>query len=210
LVLANDSVYGPLFSLSEMWESFHGADVYGSIESLERFPHLQSFFLAFDLNDRTRPFLDEFWSDFRYVVPKYRLVVKYELGLSARAQRAGLRIKPYISADSIKQAQSRTPQHQWSHLFERTDINNSLYFYDGLIEHLRFPFLKTVLPRSRSPQHESLTTLRQFVEQKTSYPYAFIQSNVDRLNGGAAAIRNRPAIAARSYEAGDSAQNVAS
>src|ERR1700733_8292339 len=64
LVITNDSVYGPLFPIEEMWSSFHDADMYGAIESVVQGPHLQSFFLAWDLNARTRRFLNDFWNGF--------------------------------------------------------------------------------------------------------------------------------------------------
>ena len=181
LVLANDSVFGPLFPLEEMWRSFHGADMYGSIESHELAPHLQSFFLAWDLNSRTRPFLDDFWDGFRYIVYKNVLIKKYELGLSARARREGLRIKPFLSAAAVARARELTPGHQWSHKFSGPPINNTLYYWDGLIEQLRYPFLKAAVPRQRWPEHDTLDHLREFVEQRTTYPYELLQHNLDRL-----------------------------
>jgi lipopolysaccharide biosynthesis protein len=181
LVLANDSVYGPLFPLEEMFESFEGADMYGSIESHEIKPHLQSFFLAFDLNSRTRPFLNDFWDRFKYVVDKQALIRKYEFGLTARARKAGLRIKPYVAVGAIDGAYALAPGHQWSERFSGPPINNTLYFYDGLIEHLRFPFIKAVLPRAKSPHHHSLEHLDDFIGRTTNYPYALIQGNVNRL-----------------------------
>ena len=114
LVLANDSVYGPLFPLDEMWSSFEGADMYGAIECLERGQHLQSFFLAWDLNSRTRPFLNDFWNGFQYVVDKDILIRRHEIGLSKRARNAGLSIKPFVSAASIESACRRVPAHQWA------------------------------------------------------------------------------------------------
>jgi lipopolysaccharide biosynthesis protein len=181
LVLANDSVYGPLFPLEEMWDSFDGADMYGCIESGEVKPHLQSFFLAFDLNSRTRPFLDDFWQDFRYIVDKWRLVKKYEIGLSTRARRAGLRIKPYVSVGDVRRTLALAPHHQWREKLAGPPTNYPMYFYDGLIEHLRFPFLKTSLPRCRFPQHDSLDHLREFIEDRTSYPYGLIQAHLNRV-----------------------------
>jgi len=62
-----------------MWSSFHGADMYGAIENSQMVPHLQSFFVAWDLNSRTRPFLNDFWNDFRYVVHKSTLIWRYEI-----------------------------------------------------------------------------------------------------------------------------------
>lgn len=186
LVLANDSVYGPLYPIEEMWNTFRDADMYGAIESEEQGLHLQSFFLVWDLNPRTRRFLNRFWNRFHYIVDKNTLVQKYEIGLSRRARKAGLRIKPFLSAATIKAAYEQSSAHQWADKFDGEPFNNTLYFWDGLIEHLRFPFLKTVLPRRNSPWHDSMAELQNFLEQHTAYPYALIQSNLDRLGCGAA------------------------
>ncbi|WP_188112738.1 rhamnan synthesis F family protein [Mycobacterium simiae] len=184
-VVANDSVYGPLFPLEEMWNTFHGADMYGAIESKEQLgSHLQSFFLAWDLNARTRPFLNDFWSRFQYVVDKRILILRYEIGISRRARNAGLRLKPYVSAATIKQTYGLAPEHQWAIRFTGPPLNNTIYFWDGLIEHLRFPFLKTILPRYNTPWHHSMPYLQDFIEQHTDYPYELIESNVDRLGCG--------------------------
>ena len=77
-----------------------------------------------------------------------------------------------------------SPAHQWVSSFSGPPINNTLYFWDGLIEHLRFPFLKTSLPRHNKPWHDSIAHLRDFIEEHTPYPYGLIQSNVDRLGCG--------------------------
>lgn len=197
-VVANDSVYGPLFPLEEMWSSFHDADMYGAIESAELLsPHLQSFFLAWDLNARTRPFLNDFWDGFQYIVHKRVLIWRYEVGLSRRARKAGLRLRPFASAAAIKATYGCSPEHQWASRFS-VPLNNTIYFWDGLIEHLRYPFLKTILPRYNTPWHESMANLRDFIEEHTTYPYELIQSNVDRLGCGerAWARPGRPAVLA--------------
>jgi lipopolysaccharide biosynthesis protein len=179
-VIANDSVFGPLFPLEEMWSSFHDADMYGAIESTQMVPHLQSFFLAWDLNSRTRPFLDDFWNEFQYVVHKGTLIWRYEIGLSRRARKAGLSVKPFVSATTINTTYARSSTHLWAS--RRSGRNNgTLYFWDGLIEDFRFPFLKTILPRHNKPWQVSMAHLRDVIEQHTRYPYRLIQSNVDRL-----------------------------
>lgn len=184
LVLANDSVFGPLFPIEEMWHSFQDADLYGAIESAELHPHLQSFFLVWELNSRTRRFLEDFWGGFQYIIDKHALIQKYEIGLSTRARKAGLTIKPFISTAAVNAAYRFSPTHQWASRFSGPPINNTLYFWDGLIEHLRFPFLKAVLPRYNEPRHNSMADLRGFVEKNTTYPYSLIQSNLDRLRRG--------------------------
>ncbi len=184
LVLANDSVFGPLFPIEEMWSSFRDADMYGAIESAEFGVHLQSFFLAWDLNSRTRPFLSDFWNGFQYIVDKVNIVDQYEIGLSRRAHEAGLTLKPFVSVADIRAAYGRSPDHQWAGKFSGEPFNHTLFFWDGLIEHFRFPFLKASLPRYNDPWHDSMARLRDFIEQHTDYPYELIQSNVDRLGCG--------------------------
>lgn len=187
LVIANDSVYGPLFPIEEMWSSFHDADMYGAIESVVQGSHLQSFFLAWDLNERTRFFLNDFWDGFQYVVDKQLLIRRYEVGISTRARKAGLTLKPFLSADGVRAAYGLSPAHERSRMLSRRrSINNSIYFWDGLIEHLRFPFLKASLPRYNAPWQDSVTNVREFIQQHTAYPYELIQSNVDRLGLGEA------------------------
>lgn len=181
-VMANDSVYGPLFPIEEMWSSFRDADMYGAIENTQMVPHLQSFLLAWDLNSRTRPFLDEFWNDFHYVVHKGTLIWRYEVGLSERARKAGLRVKPFVSADTIRTIYRSSSAQRWgSERFARN--NGTLYQWDGLITDLRFPFLKTVLARRDKRWRVSMAHLRHVVEH-TPYPYGLIQSNLDRLGCG--------------------------
>lgn len=178
-VIANDSVFGPLFPLEEMWSSFHGADMYGAIENTQMFSHLQSFFLAWDLNSRTRPFLNDLWDEFRYTAHKNTLIWRYEVGLSRRARKAGLSVQPFVSAAAIRTAGGLS-SHPWDN--NRSGRNNgTLYFWEGLIRDFRFPFLKVAVVRDKR-RHESMTHLRDVIEQHTPYPYQLIQSNVERLS----------------------------
>ena len=180
LVIANDSVFGPLFPIEEMWSSFHDADMYGAIENTQIDPHLQSFFLAWDLNSRSRPFIEDFWNDFQYVVHKGSLIWRSEVGLSRRARKEGLSVKPFVSAATIQKTYGSSSAYPWASI--RSGRNNgTLYFWDGLIEDFRFPFLKKVLLRSDKPWCESMAHLRDVIEQHTLYPYGLIESNVDRL-----------------------------
>jgi hypothetical protein len=158
LVIANDSVFGPLFPIEEMWSWFHDADMYRAIENAQNVPHLQSFFLAWDLNSRTRRFLNDFWNDFQYVVHKGTLIWRYEIGLSKRARKAGLSVKPFVSAATIKSTYGRSSARPWASRFSGRN-NGTLYFWDGLIEDFRFPFLKTIVPRYNKPWHDSMAHL---------------------------------------------------
>ncbi|WP_158085869.1 rhamnan synthesis F family protein [Mycobacterium arosiense] len=179
-IIVNDSVFGPLFPLEEMWDSFRGADMYGAIENTQMAPHLQAFLVTWELNSRTRPFLNDFWNDFHYVVHKGALIWRYEVGLSRRARKAGLTIKPFVSATAIKTAYGHSSSPPW--IGGRSARNNgTLHFWNGLIDDFRFPFLKANLARYDMPWHATMAQLRDVIEQRTPYPYQLIQSNVDRV-----------------------------
>lgn len=161
LVLVNDSVYGPLFPLEDMWNSFHSADMYGAIESTEHMPHLQSWFLAWDLNPKTRLFLNKFWSGFRHVRNKGELIWRYEIGLSMRARNAGLTIKPFVSAAAAEKSAGSCP-------------NKTIEWWDGLIEEFRFPYVKRLV---------ALRQPRRLADaiRATGYPFELIECHRDRL-----------------------------
>jgi lipopolysaccharide biosynthesis protein len=180
-VIANDSVFGPLFPLEDMWNSFQGADMYGAIENTQLVPHLQSFFLAWDLNSRTRPFLNDFWSEFSYVVHKSTIIWRYEIGLSRRAHKAGLSLKPYVSAAAIATTYGRSSAPRWAGA--RTARNNAtLYLWDGLVKDFRFPFLKAVLLQHKRAWRSSMPHLRDVIERHTGYPFGLIESNLERVS----------------------------
>ena len=183
LILANDSVYGPLFPLSEMFESFTGADMYGMTESNESANHLQSYLLAWDLNDRTRPFLHAFWDRFRYVVRKQDLIDRYELGISRQARAAGLRLKAYAPDAAVRAALASHPKHQHMQEVAGRSVNNTLYLWDILIEDLRCPLLKTDLPRRNRYNSRKITTLSAELRQHTNYDPGLIERHLRRLAG---------------------------
>ena len=118
--------------------------------------------------------------DFQYVVHKGTVIWRYEVGLSRRARRAGLSIKPFVSAAAIRTTYGSSSAHRWAGRCSGR-YNGTLFFWDGLIEDFRFPFLKTIVPRTKKPWHASMAHLRDVIEQHTTYPYRLIQSNVDRV-----------------------------
>jgi lipopolysaccharide biosynthesis protein len=185
-VLANDSVYGPLFPLSEMFGAFTGADMYGVTESNERGNHLQSYFLAWDLNQKTCSFLDSFWEDFRYVVLKQDLIDRYEIGISQRARAHGLQVKAYVSDTAVRAAVLQRDNHQFRQAISHRNFNNTLYFWDVLIEDFRCPFLKTDLPRRNRYCSQKIRDLSAELRKWTTYSPVLIEKNLERLG-----IQNR-------------------
>lgn len=138
LVLANDSVYGPLFDLREVFGAMARTDaqLWGITDNYQIAYHLQSYFLVFEKPLINSGFVQSFWNDFRFHWSKNRIIRKYEVGLSRRALKHGIPIRALIPATK-GDARNRT-----------------LLNWDSLIEAHRMPFLKTdcmKLNRSHSP-----------------------------------------------------------
>lgn len=93
VVLANDSVYGPLRPLHEMLArvDFAKADIWGATESWQRRYHLQSYFLVINRAAMTSKAWHDFWSTVRPVRSKHWVVTRYEVGLTQKLLGAGLR-----------------------------------------------------------------------------------------------------------------------
>jgi len=183
-ILANDSVYGPLFPLSEMFDTFTGADMYGVTESNERGNHLQSYFLLWDLNQKTRAFIQSFWTDFRYPVLKQDLIDRYEIGISQQARAHGLQQKAYAPDAAVREAAARRKNHQHLQEIGNRNVNNSLYLWDVLMEDLRCPFLKTDLPRNNRYNSSKIRNLSGELRKWTDYNPALIERNLERLGFG--------------------------
>jgi len=93
LLIANDSVYGPLHPLADIQarQNFVTADVWSMTDSWQHRFHLQSYFVAFGpMALCSRAFLD-FWRGVRNLRSKWAAVRFYELRMTQHYQRAGLR-----------------------------------------------------------------------------------------------------------------------
>jgi hypothetical protein len=102
VILANDSVFGPLTSLQDVLDrvDYSKADIWGLTESWQWRYHLQSFFLAFGPAALRAPAFGKFWQTVRPVPAKPYIVRTYEIGVTQAMLKGGLScaaIWPYES-----------------------------------------------------------------------------------------------------------------
>ena len=92
ILLANDSVFGPLSPLAPIFGSMmsRGADVWGMVESRESGWHLQSWFLCFKAAAFARPEISRVLALPYRDMSKTEIVLHGELGLGAAIRAAGL------------------------------------------------------------------------------------------------------------------------
>jgi hypothetical protein len=110
LLIANDSVYGPLRPLGPVLAQldFDQSDLWSATDSWQHRFHLQSFFVAFGPTALRHDAFVEFWGSVRNVRSKWWVVTQYELGLSRAFISQGLRCRalwPYTGAiDGLRRA----------------------------------------------------------------------------------------------------------
>ena len=93
LLLANDSVYGPIGSLKNTLErlTHTAADFYGMVESIENAPHLQSWFLFFEPWVVRDPIFASTLEQPFSSMTKGQIIENGEVGFSRRLTKAGYR-----------------------------------------------------------------------------------------------------------------------
>jgi lipopolysaccharide biosynthesis protein len=93
IILANDSVFGPLAPLQGLLQklTYETADIWGLTESWQTRYHLQSFFLAFGPAALRAEAFGKFWRKVRPVPSKAYVVKTYEVGITQAMLKAGLR-----------------------------------------------------------------------------------------------------------------------
>lgn len=114
LVVANDSVYGPLRPLAPLFDrmDFAAADVWSMTDSWQLRFHLQSYLVAFGPAALRHPAFGRFWSGVRDLRSKEAVIRRYEVGMTQAFLDAGLRcgaLWPYVETLSAFHAGRDAP-----------------------------------------------------------------------------------------------------
>ncbi|OJY71021.1 MAG: hypothetical protein BGP12_07540 [Rhodospirillales bacterium 70-18] len=201
VVIANDSVYGPLCPLDTVLAraDFGTADLWGATESWQRRYHLQSFFLVAGRAAMTSKAWHEFWSGVRPVLSKHWVVSRYEVGLTQRLLRAGLRcaaIWPYqdvvgtidaglLSGDTaaadpfvnVRRIHASRIRHA---AVERMPLNPTAELWRQLLE-LGFPFIKRELLRDNPAKVLDIADWRDVVRARFGADIGSIERDLQRV-----------------------------
>lgn len=164
LILANDSVYGPIYPLKEIFSTMSSKKLsfWGITSTSETKYHIQSYFLVFDKGAVQSEAFTKFWKAFRFYRCKSMIIEKYEIGLTTWARQFDWTIGAYVEHSQI------TPR----------DINPMLFFWDSLIENYRCPFLKTEVLRLNRAQMKTVSNWRKIIESHSTYDTNLISDNL--------------------------------
>ncbi|PTR16608.1 rhamnan synthesis protein F [Nitrosospira sp. Nsp2] len=166
LLLANDSVLGPLFSIRDIIARFARceADVVGMTESFHFHPHLQSYFIYCKKNVILSEEFVRFFREVDTLELKIAIIRKYEVGFS-RLLGARFRLSALYGLETVL---ARFDYHQrpvrW--------IEPTFHLWKPLITELKFPFLKKSVLKRRGVSLEELGAV--LAESGSSYDLAML------------------------------------
>jgi rhamnosyltransferase len=104
LILANDSVFGPIFPLDEMFNQMEkkNLDVWGVTDCIYPSYHLQSYFLAFNSPKNAHQYLTNFLNQTCTKVSKRKELISHcEVGLSQDLLKKNYLLGAYCQAEEI-------------------------------------------------------------------------------------------------------------
>lgn len=161
LLLANDSVLGPLFSIRKIITRLENndADIIGMTDSLHFYPHLQSYFLYCKKSVMVSEEFTDFFSRVEVLGFKMAIVRKYEVGFSQLLARR-FKLSALYSLESILNRIHYTDRPKnW--------IDATVYLWKPLIIEFKFPFLKKNLLIKRGVSIEEISEV--FAESSANY-----------------------------------------
>ncbi|MBR0904599.1 rhamnan synthesis F family protein [Bradyrhizobium liaoningense] len=165
ILLANDSVYGPMRSLASIFETMERkpCDFWGITESLEVEWHLQSYFLLFTRAAVRAPVFKQFWENVTAISDKTELIHRYEVPLGRIFAETGLRPGALVGLDSLTREVCNPTLSMWREILVKTES----------------PFIKVQLLRD-NPLHTNIEGWQDIARQ-LGYDPKLISQHLDRV-----------------------------
>ena len=154
LLLANDSVLGPLFSIRNIINEIENcnADVVGMTDSFLYYPHLQSYFIFCKKSVILSEEFTRFFNQVSETNLKIAIIRKYEVGFSRSLRHRFRLLALYGVENALTRARDVERPKNW--------IDPTVNLWKLLITELGFPFLKkSILTRKGISIHEISTVL---------------------------------------------------
>ena len=178
LVLANDSVIGPVNSLKDMFDTMSDSkfNIWGVTDNYEINYHAQSYFLCFDNEILKSTFLSEFMSGIKVLQDKQMVINEYEIGLSQSALNRGFSVGAYCMYDNVVE-HIKSDGHRYKDLISKGKINTTLWLGDVLLTVFKSPFVKMELFRD-NPHSVDLSCCIEYIDTKSDFPVDYIKDYI--------------------------------
>lgn len=147
LLLANDSVYGPIGDLGDFFKYSENSekDMIGMTNSHQYGNHLQSYFILCKEKLCTHTLFDHFWSNFYYQSEKDEIIYKNEIGFSLFFNRYGFKSAALYDYEDLKSDTIENKKPGYHLLVKEMHVNPTHQFIHLLLDKYNFPFVKIEL-----------------------------------------------------------------
>ena len=189
LLLANDSVYGPLFPLLDVFEDMgsRSLDFWGITDSIECEYHVQSYFVVFEEGFLNNPAFSQFWDQYEFEQDKRKVIDNFEIGLTATAIKLGFRVGALCSYFDVRRqalALMDRPQGtgRTTAQCKLTPVNSSHFFWRALVQYHRCPLLKIELLRDNPSRIDDVHLWEEVIRDNSNFNPSLISSHLSRIN----------------------------
>ena len=162
LLLCNDSIYGPLCNLNQVYQKMENFDIWSLTDSFEIAHHLQSYFVYYNTKAFKSITFKNFWDNFQIFEDKFTLINECEIGYSeALLQDSTLKVGVYYPSKNI------------------TNLNITHYYWKKLVKE-HFPFVKIELLKV-NPLGLDISDWKKTIVDSSSYPVSLIEKHLERV-----------------------------
>jgi lipopolysaccharide biosynthesis protein len=207
LIICNDSVYGPLFSLKEVFKTMEDreCDFWGITGSHQWAYHVQSYFVVFKKSVFSSPVFSKFFEGIADRKNKLDIISQYEVGLSQKLIKNGFKADTYVQyvpsfwkqlkyltlSRFIKYLKWMFPTPQ-KELFTNLSINLTHFYWREIISQNRMPFVKVELLRD-NPKKVNIANYDLFIKKHSDYDLTYISRHLHRgINNDTSRLETRP------------------
>ncbi|TAK79439.1 MAG: hypothetical protein EPO11_00060 [Gammaproteobacteria bacterium] len=176
IILANDSVYGPFFDLTNVihYGDQHGLDMWGATDSLEHRYHVQSYLVVFAKTLIQSPSFKQFWQQVYELGSRENIIQRYEIGMSSFFLKQGFKLGAYCNYATLR--------HDLG--LKSRPVNSTHYLWDVLITHYRHSFIKREL-LALNPAKINISNWKQLLQQYTQFDIHMISNHLNRTTRSA-------------------------
>lgn len=198
VLICNDSVYGPLYPIEELFTSMHSkkCDFWGITENTDMGYHIQSYFILFKKSILQSKVFTDFWKNVKILYSKDEIIQHYEVGLSQILIKSGFTpaVSTYFQPTWMQKTtiflRKFTPQKILKKLHSILSgkakiirlgkINTAHYFWKELLLSGDVPFIKIELLRD-NPMQVNIEDFEHTIQQVSSYDISLIHKHLQRM-----------------------------
>lgn len=194
LILCNDSCYGPIFSLADIFAKMNNeaVDFWGMTSSNLLNFHLQSYFLVFNKSVLLSDGFVEFWRDLPICQERKDIIQNYEIALTQKLINIGFHATSYIPLNFkisvlwlikrytellikryLLNSTSYSTLGNILKLRKVSELDKTIVLWDYIIEKYKMPFIKQNIIRNNIAQYPKITSLLK--DNQINYPEKFLQ-----------------------------------